>query len=514
MTGTDTSSCYAPGKARSSGTAPAASVLLQRKCACGGASASLSGECEACKRKRLQRQLSIGASNDPLEQEADRVADQVLAGTASHEAGRTPPRIQRRAGPASAAGGVAPASVERVLAGSGRPLAPSLERDMTRRFGHDFSGVRVHTGADAAQSARAVNAHAYTVGHDIVFDSGRFAPESHEGRRLLAHELTHVVQQTQADGGGGAPRILSREDNGQTGASDAAAQADRAELSCDIGALCRLRTHAPTVVSSDRVLRAFQRCHPSVPLTDLVAGSPCFTPNFGLPQIPPALGPRRAPGTTRAPGSTPAPASGSSGLSLPSTTIRFNLGAAAVTVDLPASVAVRLPIPFQGAEGVVITLNASPSEFSLSISVRAGQHVRVIASASATTEGEGRAGLSIQTTRTVCRAVNPAAARTALQSAGTRLHDAIQAVQSPPAPDPNASELERTFAPEARLAEVVAAVAHLKSEIDRVEAPCHEVPAVTFGIGAHGPLTTPEPPTTPGTPPPASYFGGSLTFHF
>jgi len=71
---------------------------------------------------------------------------------------------------------------------------------MGQRFGHDFSQVRVHTGTAAEQSARDVNAHAYTVGHNIVFGSGRFAPGTHDGRRLLAHELTHVVQQSGSDG--------------------------------------------------------------------------------------------------------------------------------------------------------------------------------------------------------------------------------------------------------------------------------------------------------------------------
>jgi hypothetical protein len=71
---------------------------------------------------------------------------------------------------------------------------------MEQRFGHDFSRVRVHSGAAAEQSARDVNAHAYTVGHDMVFAGGRFAPGTHEGRRLIAHELTHVVQQSCAAG--------------------------------------------------------------------------------------------------------------------------------------------------------------------------------------------------------------------------------------------------------------------------------------------------------------------------
>ncbi len=173
-----------------------AGFLLQRKCACGGsASASLTGECVGCKNKRLQTKLSIGASNDPLEQEADRVADQVLTAPAHSIVSGATPSIQRFTGQSTGDAGTAPASVDRVLSGSGRPLDPALQQDMGRRFGHDFSQVRVHTGGDAGQSARDVNAHAYTVGHNIVFGSGRFAPESQEGRRLIAHELVHTVQQ-------------------------------------------------------------------------------------------------------------------------------------------------------------------------------------------------------------------------------------------------------------------------------------------------------------------------------
>ena len=82
---------------------------------------------------------------------------------------------------------------------------------MEQRFGHDFSSVRVHTGAAAEQSAQDVNAHAYTMGHDIVFGAGRFAPETHTGRSLLAHELTHVVHQA----GRGMPSIQRKEKPGQ-----------------------------------------------------------------------------------------------------------------------------------------------------------------------------------------------------------------------------------------------------------------------------------------------------------
>jgi hypothetical protein len=77
----------------------------------------------------------------------------------------------------------------------GRPLDPDTSRLMTRRLGADFSDVRVHTDSAASESARAVNAHAYTVGSDIVFQSDRYTPDTDSGRRVLAHELTHVVQQ-------------------------------------------------------------------------------------------------------------------------------------------------------------------------------------------------------------------------------------------------------------------------------------------------------------------------------
>lgn len=68
---------------------------------------------------------------------------------------------------------------------------------MGQRFGYDFSGVKIHTGKAAAQSARDVSAHAYTVGHNIVFAENQFSPETHQGRKILTHELTHVVQQSE-----------------------------------------------------------------------------------------------------------------------------------------------------------------------------------------------------------------------------------------------------------------------------------------------------------------------------
>ena len=79
---------------------------------------------------------------------------------------------------------------------AGQSLDPLTRREMESRFHHDFSGVRVHSGAGSAGSASALDANAYTVGQHIVFDTGRYEPHMPEGRRLLAHELAHVVQQS------------------------------------------------------------------------------------------------------------------------------------------------------------------------------------------------------------------------------------------------------------------------------------------------------------------------------
>jgi len=180
---------------------PPVQGIFQRKCACGNHTVA-GGECAECAKNKsgLQRKLTIGASNDPLELEADRVAGQVLAALVHPDVIGAPPRIQRYTGQATEGSDFAPANVDRVLASSGRPLEPVLRQDMEQRFGHDFSRVRVYSDPTAEQSARDVNANAYTVGHNIVFGAGWFSPGTHEGRRLLAHELTHVVQQSGADG--------------------------------------------------------------------------------------------------------------------------------------------------------------------------------------------------------------------------------------------------------------------------------------------------------------------------
>jgi hypothetical protein len=172
---------------------------------------------------RLQAQLRVGPSDDPYEREADRVADTVMrmpepsaqrmcteceeedqgaAGTIRRAYAATPsPASVRRQETKANAPADAPQIVSDVVSESGRPLDPLVRSFMEPRFGYDFSHVQIHTGTRAAESARAVNAVAYTVGRDVVFDEGAYRPETDAGRRLIAHELTHVIQQGTVDTG-------------------------------------------------------------------------------------------------------------------------------------------------------------------------------------------------------------------------------------------------------------------------------------------------------------------------
>ena len=132
------------------------------------------------------------------EQEADRIADEVMTAAAHPVCRDAPPQIQRLSGQSTGLMDAPPASVDHVLASPGRQLESAIRQEMEQRFGYDFSGVRVHLGGAAEQSAREVNANAYTVGQHVVFASGKYAPYTQDGKRLLAHELAHTVQQRNA----------------------------------------------------------------------------------------------------------------------------------------------------------------------------------------------------------------------------------------------------------------------------------------------------------------------------
>lgn len=149
--------------------------------------------------------LRVNTPGDRWEREADQMAAAVVGGgslTLRRAAG-----VQRAGGDGhDPAGRPAPEAVHETLAAPGRPLDPDTRSWMEGRFGHDFSSVRIHTDPGAAASARAVDAAAYTVGNHVVFGTGRYRPRTEEGRHLLAHELTHTLQQ----GAGGPLRVARR----------------------------------------------------------------------------------------------------------------------------------------------------------------------------------------------------------------------------------------------------------------------------------------------------------------
>jgi hypothetical protein len=177
---------------------PAANFLLQRKCDCGAATASTSGICEECDARRLQTKLTVGEPDDVYEQEADRIAQTIFQSprpAANAKAPAISPIVQRSGEQGTHSGRSAPPSVDTVLSSSGQPLDAATRSFFEPRFGHDFSQVRIHTDTKAAESARTVNALAYTSGRDVVFATGQYDPVTASGKRLLAYELTHVIQQ-------------------------------------------------------------------------------------------------------------------------------------------------------------------------------------------------------------------------------------------------------------------------------------------------------------------------------
>jgi Domain of unknown function (DUF4157) len=122
------------------------------------------------------------------------------------------------------------AAVNELIAGQGAPVPPTLRRDMEQRFGHDFSAVRVHDNPRAADLAASLSAKAFTVGPHIAFSRGRFAPDTRDGKRLLGHELAHVVQQSR--GGTFRPTLdgSGRLEADATEAEDAIADAGSAAV--------------------------------------------------------------------------------------------------------------------------------------------------------------------------------------------------------------------------------------------------------------------------------------------
>jgi hypothetical protein len=214
--------------ARSEATPPC--PVTPTRCPFGGA-------CHSCA-VRVQTRLAFNQPGDEYEQEADRMAEQVMRmDNAEHSPSATtfsqrriqrqandefpqytgkaddlskenspkskekPTTLQRGIQHATPLGDVLPTINQVLPTDGGFPLEDDTRRFMEQRFQHNFTQVRVHTSPQAAKLARTVNARAYTIGNNMVFDEGQYAPETNIGRRLLAHELTHVVQQTSAHRG-------------------------------------------------------------------------------------------------------------------------------------------------------------------------------------------------------------------------------------------------------------------------------------------------------------------------
>jgi hypothetical protein len=321
---------------------------------------------------------------------------------------------------------------------------------MEPRFGQDFSQVRVHADAQAAESAQNVNALAYTVGHNVVFGAGQYAPATASGRQLLAHELTHVVQQNKGL------------------AAQRAENVDETEAEQAAAAITSGMTPGPVGYSA------------------------------------PALR-RQATGGT---GSSTSPLSGLQNL----TRLRFSLGPFNFDADLPSRVTTSLPVSLRGRQILDFRLTAEAAgNFSFSATYDGIPQVRIGLRAGVTgatgSSPMASAGLTIQTTRTVCRAPSPEATRASLQSAGERLKRAIEAVQAAP----EQREGETLVDVAARYGELAAAIGNIHTQVERARDVCREVPVFTFEFGARTPLAPLPGETDPSRAP---YVGGGVTFHF
>lgn len=163
---------------------------LQRKphCACGGG-------CPRCQAPAPST-LRIGEPHDQHEQEAERIAQHVtLMADGDTHGMPAGPSIQRASAVSEGNGASAPPIVHEALRLPGQSLDAATRAFFEPRFGRDLSAVRVHTDGIAAASARAIHANAYTLGNQILFSEGLYQPHTEQGRVLLAHELTHVLQQ-------------------------------------------------------------------------------------------------------------------------------------------------------------------------------------------------------------------------------------------------------------------------------------------------------------------------------
>lgn len=546
-------------KKRGAEPADARAGILQRTCACG--QHTQGGECESCKRKKSGLQ-------------------------------RSPLFLQR--GQDRGEGSLAPPIVHEVLHSPGQPLDGETRQLMEAHFGRDFSEVRVHTDARAAESAQAVGALAYTVGRDITFGAGQYLPMTATGQKLIGHELTHVVQQEPlgtalpqeiAIGAVNDPlerhaqqaaANISRNLTPQVGMGVPNARVQRQTLmraggpgslpglglpgfgsiglpseSVELEAGDTLSGKNPKLIRAADAFKSLQATNPGAEIelsAYLTSGAKDSSEkasaerrslagrmtlardvlqSLGVPRdqidirLPtgystsargqitvnvykarPASAPILGPIPPTPPGkiAPPQPAPGLAGLS-DLLTLKFG----PLTVELPKSAALRLPIPISAGKKLVVDLKAETSgTFSLSIALDGIRYVRVSLKAGVSYEKEkgatGSAGLQIEMTKTVCSAANPEGLKAKINKAGEDLKKAMQEYRAE-------SDADKKLM---KLADIGSALGDMYDAVDKSKSACKEVPAVVFEFGAKGPLGGESDPSKrePG------YIGGTITIPF
>ncbi len=488
----------------------------------------------------------------------------------------------------------APVGVSRVLASPGQPLEGETRALMEPRFAHDFSGVRVHTDGQAAESARAVDAQAYTVGRHLVFSAGHYAPATAAGRALLAHELTHVVQQGSTSPAPDAIHVLGAQDDplesearqvaasifqpvttsGITGrngllvqrqpassrgaglprlqllpalnlpvatvdleasesitreslklvsvaesfkSTQSSQQGATVEISAYLSASSRMNSAKESeerarlsgrMSEIRRVLQAL-----GVPREQITVQAPTVYSSTANGQVGIRVyGPsaNRAPLLSlpqpQAPGKAaltpPAAPAGSSALS---DLLKIKYGP--LSVDLPKSIALKVPIPISTAKTLTIDLRAEvPGVFSFAIAIDGLRYVRIAAKAGLEYDKDkglaGSAGLQIQLANQVLNAPNPEALRSKITAAGGKLTRAMQDYKT------ETDEIEKL----SKLADVASALGEMYDAVEAAKSSAKPVPAATLDIGVKAPLGSQE-ETDPAKRHP-SYIGATLSFPF
>lgn len=519
----------------------------------------------------IQTKRTISQPGDPLEKEADQIAEEVMRmpDTTNQEENTTCPGQcggscsgcamrkafpdeQRKAtengGPPSKA--TAGETTQASRTSGGQPLDPATRAFMEPRFGLDFSQVRVHTGERAAHSARAIQALAYTAGSNVVFGAGQYAPGTYQGQKLLAHELAHTLQQKRV--GSNSLPVLQRQTPTQEGsysldprrktpslvresAGEKEPEVQNAENFCSIRQLCAYY-RLQNIIPFERVADAYKRCYPgkSVPIDLCDIGSQ-FDPLTLSPEDLQALqgpGPKKTPGPKKSePSKGGLPDIGIEKL----TTIKL-IGAEgalasskvlALTIKLPKSVEFKA-IPLRGSNTIEISLKGEitkltgfsggevapgaqaapgpPVTISLGLSLNHESHFSIEATVKANlATNQLTAGLSVTLTGGDCTFSIPASVLSDLNSAGKKLQDAINGLNS----SGGAGDADRIL----DIVNSVDTIYQAMQKIDKAKTACRTKPKLKFGPQ----VTVPFGPSTevdPKNPANKPSYGFGFTYEF